>query len=117
MAVERLVYDGLQPCPYRPGQVARMPLRQQLRALTLDEENYEAMASLAEVLLARGQNDEALDLAQTAVRRRARVGRYHLIYGDVRAAMGDRSGASRSWSRATDVDPSLASAVAQRRSN
>lgn len=37
MASERLVHDGLQPCPYRPGQVARMPLRQQLRLLSLEE--------------------------------------------------------------------------------
>ncbi|MCA9579330.1 MAG: tetratricopeptide repeat protein, partial [Myxococcales bacterium] len=87
------------------------------RALTLDDENYEAMAKLAEVLVASGQHEEALSLAQTAVRRRARVGRYHLIYGDVRAAMGDRSGASRSWSRAVDVDESLAAEAARRRSN
>jgi len=32
-----LVYDGLQRCPYREGQVARMPLYRQLRALTLEE--------------------------------------------------------------------------------
>ncbi len=29
-----LVYDGLQHCPYRPGQVARMPLYRQLKPLT-----------------------------------------------------------------------------------
>jgi arginyl-tRNA--protein-N-Asp/Glu arginylyltransferase len=34
---QKLVYDGLQACPYLPGQVARMPLYRQLRRLTLDE--------------------------------------------------------------------------------
>ena len=34
---EKLVYDGLQSCPYLEGQVARMPLYRQLRRLTLDE--------------------------------------------------------------------------------
>src|SRR5688572_16127582 len=32
-----LVYDGMQRCPYREGQVARMPLYRQLRTLTLEE--------------------------------------------------------------------------------
>jgi len=84
-------------------------------ALVQDPENYEAMANLAELLVARGAHEEALSLAQTAVRRRSRIGRYHLVYGDVRAAMGDRSGASRSWSRALDVDPSLTAEVNRRR--
>lgn len=35
--MQKLVYDGLQSCPYLPGQVARMPLYRQLRHLTLDE--------------------------------------------------------------------------------
>lgn len=35
--MEKLVYDGLQGCPYLPGQVARMPLYRQLRRLGLDE--------------------------------------------------------------------------------
>lgn len=35
--MQKLVYDGLQRCPYREGQVARMPLYRQLRRLTLDE--------------------------------------------------------------------------------
>lgn len=35
--MQKLVYDGLQRCPYRPGQVARMPLYRQLRRLTLAE--------------------------------------------------------------------------------
>lgn len=35
--MEKLVYDGLQRCPYLPGRVARLPLYRQLRALTLDE--------------------------------------------------------------------------------
>lgn len=35
--MQKLVYDGLQRCPYRDGQVARMPLYRQLRRLTLDE--------------------------------------------------------------------------------
>lgn len=34
---QKLVYDGLQGCPYLPGQVARMPLYRQLRRLTPDE--------------------------------------------------------------------------------
>ncbi len=34
---EKLVYDGLQKCPYLPGRVARMPLYRQLRRLTLEE--------------------------------------------------------------------------------
>ena len=34
---EELIYDGLQRCPYLPGQVARMPLYRQLRRLTLEE--------------------------------------------------------------------------------
>jgi leucyl-tRNA---protein transferase len=34
---QKLVYDGLQACPYLPGRVARMPLYRQLRRLTLDE--------------------------------------------------------------------------------
>ncbi len=33
---EKLVYDGLQSCPYLPGQVARMPLYRQLVPLSLD---------------------------------------------------------------------------------
>ncbi|MBK7152487.1 MAG: hypothetical protein IPH72_12135 [Sandaracinaceae bacterium] len=86
------------------------------QALAANDEDYEAMAALAEVLLARGGNDEALTLAQAAVRGRARVGRYHMIYGDARAATGDRSGASRSWSRAVEVDPALAAEVNRRRS-
>lgn len=45
MAGERLVYDGLQPCPYLPGRVARMPLRQQLSPLTLDETDDRLAAS------------------------------------------------------------------------
>ena len=35
--MQKLVYDGLQRCPYREGQVARMPLYRQLRRLTLEE--------------------------------------------------------------------------------
>ena len=35
--MQKLVYDGLQRCPYLPGQIARMPLYRQLRRLTLDE--------------------------------------------------------------------------------
>lgn len=35
--MQKLVYDGLQSCPYLPGRVARMPLYRQLRRLTLDE--------------------------------------------------------------------------------
>lgn len=35
--MQKLVYDGLQSCPYREGQVARMPLYRQLRRLTLSE--------------------------------------------------------------------------------
>jgi len=34
---QKLVYDGLQRCPYREGQVARMPLYRQLQQLTLDQ--------------------------------------------------------------------------------
>lgn len=34
---QKLVYDGLQSCPYLEGQVARMPLYRQLRRLTLEE--------------------------------------------------------------------------------
>jgi len=34
---EQLVYDGLQACPYRPGQVARMPLFRQRTRLSLDQ--------------------------------------------------------------------------------
>ena len=34
---QKLVYDGLQSCPYLEGRVARMPLYRQLRRLTLDE--------------------------------------------------------------------------------
>lgn len=34
---QKLVYDGLQRCPYLPGRVARMPLYRQLSRLTLDE--------------------------------------------------------------------------------
>lgn len=36
-AMEKLVYDGLQGCPYLPGQVARMPLYRQLQRLTLED--------------------------------------------------------------------------------
>jgi len=86
------------------------------QALAANAQDYESMAALAEVLLARGNNDEALTLAQAAVRGRARVGRYHMIYGDARAATGDRSGASRSWSRAVEVDPALTAEVNRRRS-
>lgn len=32
---QKLVYDGLQSCPYLPGQVARMPLYRQLAPLSL----------------------------------------------------------------------------------
>ena len=35
--MQKLVYDGLQRCPYLPGQIARMPLYRQLRSLTLEE--------------------------------------------------------------------------------
>lgn len=35
--MQKLVYDGLQRCPYLPGRVARMPLYRQLRPLTLAE--------------------------------------------------------------------------------
>ncbi len=35
--MEKLVYDGLQRCPYLPGQIARLPLYRQLRRLSLDE--------------------------------------------------------------------------------
>ncbi len=89
------------------------------RAIELDDENYEAMASLAALLIAGDSPspaaaEEAVNLANRAVRRRARVGRYHLIYGDARAAAGDRRGASRSWSRAEEVDPSLAAEVRRR---
>ncbi len=35
--MEKLVYDGLQPCPYRDGFVARMPLYRQLAPLDLDQ--------------------------------------------------------------------------------
>ena len=36
-AMQKLVYDGLQRCPYLDGQIARMPLYRQLRVLTLAE--------------------------------------------------------------------------------
>jgi arginine-tRNA-protein transferase len=35
--MQKLVYDGLQRCPYLDGQIARMPLYRQLRKLTLSE--------------------------------------------------------------------------------
>lgn len=35
--MQKLVYDGLQRCPYLPGQVARMPLYRQMRPLRLEE--------------------------------------------------------------------------------
>lgn len=35
--MQKLVYDGLQRCPYLPGRVARMPLYRQLRRLDLDQ--------------------------------------------------------------------------------
>jgi len=35
--MQKLVYDGLQRCPYLDGQIARMPLYRQLRKLTLAE--------------------------------------------------------------------------------
>lgn len=35
--MQKLVYDGLQRCPYLPGRIARMPLYRQLKRLTLDE--------------------------------------------------------------------------------
>lgn len=34
MTKEKLVYDGLQDCPYLPGRVARLPLYRQLDRLT-----------------------------------------------------------------------------------
>lgn len=34
---QKLVYDGLQACPYLEGKVARMPLYRQMRRLTLEE--------------------------------------------------------------------------------
>lgn len=34
--MEKLVYDGLQACPYLPGRVARLPLYRQLRPLGPD---------------------------------------------------------------------------------
>jgi arginine-tRNA-protein transferase len=34
---ELVVYDGLEPCPYLPARVARMPLRFPLRTLTRSE--------------------------------------------------------------------------------
>ncbi len=34
---EKLVYDGLQRCPYLEGRVARMPLYRQLHRLTLEQ--------------------------------------------------------------------------------
>jgi leucyl-tRNA---protein transferase len=34
---QKLVYDGLQSCPYLEGRVARMPLYRQLGKLTLEE--------------------------------------------------------------------------------
>lgn len=34
---QSLAYDGLQACPYRSGQVARLPLWRQLDALDLDQ--------------------------------------------------------------------------------
>lgn len=37
MSDERLVYDGLQACPYREGQVARMPLYRQRSRLSLEQ--------------------------------------------------------------------------------
>ncbi len=37
MSNEQLVYDGLQACPYREGQVARMPLFRQRRQLSLEQ--------------------------------------------------------------------------------
>ncbi len=37
MKYQVLVYDGLQRCPYREGQVARMPLYRQLRPLGPEE--------------------------------------------------------------------------------
>lgn len=35
--MQKLVYDGLQRCPYLEGRIARMPLYRQLRRLTLEE--------------------------------------------------------------------------------
>lgn len=34
---EEIIHDGLEPCPYLPERVARMPLRRQLRELTPEE--------------------------------------------------------------------------------
>ena len=53
---EKLVHDELEPCPYIPGQIARMPLRWQLRRPSPDE---------FDVSLARGDRRIGRMLYQT----------------------------------------------------
>lgn len=83
------------------------PTRERLyrRALELDPRNHHAMLGLAEVLLRRGQPQQAIPLIEGAIRRRRSRAEYRVLLGDARRQAGDLEGAEVAWREALEIDP------------
>lgn len=76
-----------------------------------DNVNPHAHAGLAEALLRLKQPATALSHAQAAVRLRPKRSHYHVVLGDVLAALGKQEEAQAAWNQALEVDPNDAQAA------
>jgi tetratricopeptide (TPR) repeat protein len=78
----------------------------------LDPANADALDLLAENLAAAGEPDAALARLDAALARRADSAELHRIRGDLLAQAGRDAEAQAAYTRAKELDPKLASAVA-----
>jgi tetratricopeptide (TPR) repeat protein len=79
----------------------------------VDTVNPHAHAGLAEALLKLKQPSTALSHAQAAVRLRPKRSHYHVVLGDVLAALGRQEEAQAAWNKALEVDPNDTQAAAR----
>jgi hypothetical protein len=80
---------------------------------TVDNINPHAHAGLAEALLKLKQPSTALSHAQAAARLRPKRAHYHVVLGDVLAALGRQEEAQAAWNKALEVDPNDTQAAAR----
>jgi hypothetical protein len=80
---------------------------------TVDNVNPHAHAGLAAALLKLKQPATALSHAQAAARLRPKRAHYHVVLGDVLAALGRQEEAQAAWNRALEVDPNDTQAAAR----
>ena len=75
------------------------------RARTLDQRNPRAMAVKAELHLARGEIEQAIEWAEVSARLRSRRASYQIILGDAYQAAGREDEARAAWRRALQLEP------------